>query len=149
LFKKSHREEDLRVREMGFEEPPDIGLSLFVFDGFDLAHRDAFFRPAMLPSDNIAGDVQEPAPLVAATPTLDDGDPHDDEEFPAAVDHPLLFNDGVVSGDEPVLRARFLVLVLRQENLLIGRGENPIAPTKIGKRTIFPGINSVSRSQIS
>jgi hypothetical protein len=114
------REEDLGVGETGFEELPDIGLRLFVFDGFDLAHRDAVFRPAMLPGDNIAGDVQEPAALGAATGTLDDGDPHDDEEFPAAVGHPLFFNDGVVSGDEPDLRARFLVLVFRHENLLIG-----------------------------
>jgi hypothetical protein len=119
LSQASRREEDLGVGESAVEELPDIGLRLFVFDGFDLAHGDAVFRPAMFPGDNIAGDVQEPTPLGAATGTLDDGDPHDDEEFPAAVGHPLFFNDGVVSGDEPDLRSRFLVLVFRHKNLLI------------------------------
>jgi hypothetical protein len=128
LSQASHREEDLGVRETGFEERPDPGPFLRVLDGFDLADGQAVFRPAMLPGDNIAGDVQEPAALGAATGTLDDGDPDDDEEFPAVVGHPLFFNDGVVSGDEPDLRARFLVLVFRHEKLLTSRGKGFLLP---------------------
>jgi hypothetical protein len=117
-----HREEDLGVRELAVEHFSDLGLFLCVFDGFDLARGKAGFGQTVFPIDNVAWNVHKTAPLCAAAGALDGGDPHDNEELPALVDHPSFFNDGVVPGDKPDLLSRFLVLVFRHGNLLMGQG---------------------------